>query len=110
MSVRVPGWVDAMHGWFSHHVEHHLFPGLSPAAAPAVRAWLEKEVPEHYVAPNMVKAIWWLYRTPRFHTDATTLEHPRYPDRQIDLGALTEELRDDRWSRLKPQKSLDEAA
>jgi fatty acid desaturase len=102
MSVRVPWIVDALHGWFSHHVEHHLFPGLSPASAPAVRAWLEVNAADRYVAPAFIKAIWWLYRTPRPHAGPRTLVHPANPALQIDLDALTEELRDDRWQRLKP--------
>jgi len=47
-SVVVPGWMDALHDRFSHHVEHHLFPSMSPRYFPAVRAVLLREFPERY--------------------------------------------------------------
>jgi fatty acid desaturase len=110
MSVDVPWAVDVLHGWFSHHVEHHLFPGMNPAMAPRVRAWLRQEQAEAYVSPPLHKALWWLYRTPRPHAGAQVLADPDRPDRRIDLVALTRELRDTRWRRFAPQSEQDRAA
>lgn len=103
MSVRVPWVLDVLHGWFSHHVEHHLFPSMSPAMAPRVREWLEAETPDRYVAPAWHKALWWLYRTPRPHDGPDVLVDPEDPTRRVDLGQLTRELRDDRFERLAPK-------
>ena len=102
MSLDVPWIADVLHGWFSHHVEHHLFPSMNPTQAPKVRAWLREEMPERYISPAWYKAIWWLYRTPRPYADPHTLQDPVDPSRTVDLDKLTEELRDDRWTRLRP--------
>lgn len=102
MSVTVPRYVDVLHGWFSHHVEHHLFPAMNPSQAPKVRAWLQTHAPQDYLAPRLHKAIWWLYRTPRPHDGPDVLAAPGRPDHRVDLAALTIELRDDRWERLAP--------
>jgi len=102
MSVTVPGWVDVLHGWFSHHVEHHLFPSMSPSRAPAVRSWLRANAGDAYLAPRFSKAIWWLYRTPRPHDGPDVLAAPGAPEHRVDIGLLTRELRDDRWVRLRP--------
>ena len=42
MSVTTLPLIDKAHFNFSHHVEHHLFPRMSAASAPAVRAWLQE--------------------------------------------------------------------
>lgn len=102
MSVKVPWLVDVLHGWFSHHVEHHLFPTMSPSQAPRLRAWLRRNAPEDYLAPRLTKALWWLYRTPRPHDGPDVLALPGRPDRRVALERLTQELRDDRWVRLAP--------
>lgn len=104
MSVRVPWLVDVYQGWFSHHIEHHLFPSMSPVQTPKVRAWFQANAPLDYVAPRLGKAVWWLYRTPRPYEGHRVLVHPDHPERRIDLDKLTEELRDDRWSRLAPSE------
>jgi len=107
MSLDVPWAVDVLHGWFSHHVEHHLFPAMSPSQAPRVRAWLRREVPERYVSPAWYKALWWLYRTPRPHDGPDVLVDPDDPTRRVDLGQLTAELRDSRFERLSPPARSD---
>ena len=102
MSLEVPWIVDLMHGWFSHHVEHHLFPSMSPAQAPRIKAWLLQNTPERYVSPPWYKALWWLYRTPRPHDGANVLADPFDDSRRVDLDRLTAELRDSRFERLAP--------
>jgi fatty acid desaturase len=47
-SLKVPRWMDLLHGNFSHHVEHHLFPAMSSRHFPLVRAAILAEFPERY--------------------------------------------------------------
>ena len=102
MSVTVPRWIDPLHGWFSHHAEHHLFPAMSPARTPRLRTWLVRAAGDAYLAPPIGKALWWLYRTPRPHDGPDVLALPGRPERRVDLARLARELRDDRWTRLAP--------
>jgi fatty acid desaturase len=80
MSVNTLAVVDRLHFNFSHHVEHHLFPNMSGAHAPRVRAWLLEHEADRYVSPAHWKAFLYLYRTPRVYLDATTLVDPDDPD------------------------------
>lgn len=92
MSLRTWRWLDPLHFRFSHHVEHHLFPKLASNRAPRLRAWLEREMPERYVAPSHAAAIKWLYRTPKVYLTPTLLVDPATPERAFDLVALQPEL------------------
>ncbi len=93
MSVNTLGIIDKIHFNFSHHVEHHLFPTMSAASAPAVREWLLENEPKRYVSPSHLKAFLELYRTPRVFLDATTLVHPEHPeDSAVNTTDLAEEL------------------
>lgn len=47
-SVRVPGWVNALHSNFSYHTEHHVFPAMNPAHYPRVAALLAEHFPDRY--------------------------------------------------------------
>jgi fatty acid desaturase len=102
MSLRTYRWVDVMHGWFSLHVEHHLFPGMNPSQAPKVKRWLEANAAEKYVRPSHARALWYLYRTPRPHDGPTVLADPDRPRRRIDLHKLSRVLRDGSLSTLLP--------
>jgi fatty acid desaturase len=93
MSVRTFPLLDRLHFRFSHHVEHHLFPAMCGADLPRVRTWLRRHVPEEYVCPAHLRALVWLYRTPRTYRDAVTLVDPRRPSRApFDLDRLTRSL------------------
>lgn len=76
MSVKTLRALDRLHFNFSHHVEHHLFPTMSGACTPQVRAWLQAHARERYVCPSHTRALAYLYRTPRVYLDATTLVDP----------------------------------
>jgi fatty acid desaturase len=76
MSLSTPKWLDRIHFCFSHHVEHHYFPGMSSKFLPLVRKSLLKRVPDRYLAPPHWKALLWLTRTPRFYGDQKTLVDP----------------------------------
>lgn len=91
MSVRTWRWLDPLHFHFSHHVEHHLFPKMGSDQAPKVRAWLEREMPERYVAPSHFKAVKMLYQTPRVYKDAQTLVDPLNTERTVDVMALSKQ-------------------
>lgn len=47
-SVVVPKFFDRLHGHFSHHTEHHLFPSMNSDYYPAVSAALRTKAPERY--------------------------------------------------------------
>ncbi|MFT7521351.1 MAG: fatty acid desaturase [Kiritimatiellia bacterium] len=114
MSVRWPAIVDRLTFYFSHHVEHHLFPSMPMSSAPQVRAWLETHEADRYVAPSWALAIWWLYRTPRPHLNASTLVDPSDPSRQVDLHKLEFLLKNNIWRAPVPapdaQPEVDEHA
>lgn len=88
MSVRVPALLDALHFRFSHHVEHHLFPGMPSHRAPRVRAWLQANEAARYVCPPHWLAVALLYETPRVYRDARTLVSLDEPARVVDLVRL----------------------
>jgi len=92
MSVDVPRWVDRLHFNFSHHVEHHLFPRMSAASAPAVRAWLLEHEGDRYVSPPQWLALALLYGTPRVYLDRTTLCDPEDPSRRVSTDELADVL------------------
>jgi fatty acid desaturase len=93
MSVRSPRWLDRLHFHFSHHVEHHLFPGMSGGQLPLVREWLELRCPDDYVAPTHAQALIALFTTPRLYLDDDTLSDPRAGSRRnVDVAALGRSL------------------
>jgi len=64
-SIQVWKPVDWLHGWFSYHQEHHLFPKMSPVHAPLVHQKMKEIDP---ALPSRVpwwRTIVWIYRTPR---------------------------------------------
>ncbi len=76
LTVTVPALVDRLHLNFGLHVEHHLFPSMSSAYAPLVRAQLLKRWPERYQSLPMLTALAQLARTPRVYASPTVLEDP----------------------------------
>jgi fatty acid desaturase len=77
LTVTAPGWVQRLHLNFGLHVEHHLFPSMSSAYAPLVRAELQKRWPERYQSLPVLTALALLARTPRVYSSATQLHDPR---------------------------------
>lgn len=65
LSVTVPKWVDVLHFNFSHHAEHHLFPGMSSKYYPLVKAKIKEMWPERYHEMPMTRAMLLLLKTPR---------------------------------------------
>ena len=73
LSLKVPLWLDLLHGNFSHHSEHHVFPGLNSSYYPQVRELLLRHYPERFRLLGGVEAWRLLLSTPRFYRDARTL-------------------------------------
>ncbi|MGE5191049.1 MAG: fatty acid desaturase family protein [Deltaproteobacteria bacterium] len=67
LSVSVPRWVHWLHLNFGYHVEHHIFPFLSPRHAPRVRAAIEARYGRLYRNLPLMTALRVLYRTPPVH-------------------------------------------
>jgi fatty acid desaturase len=76
VSLAVPRWVDFLHLSFSHHVEHHVFPGASYHSLPAIRRALRQEFPERYRLLSWGDALRTLLGLPLVVLDKNTLVHP----------------------------------
>ena len=81
LSVTAPRVVETLHLNFGFHVEHHLFPAMSPRHAREVRELVRDTWPERYQSMPLGRALRLLWITPRIYEDATTLYHPRRGDR-----------------------------
>jgi fatty acid desaturase len=73
LSVTMPGWLSALHLHFGLHAEHHLFPAMSSAHAPKVRALLLDRFQERYQSMPFWKAMWRMWTTPRLYKTSTVL-------------------------------------
>lgn len=69
LSLVMPKWIDLIHFNFSHHVEHHLYPGMNPKYAPLVRAKLREMFPEQYFEMSGWQAMVALWKLPRVYKD-----------------------------------------
>lgn len=77
LSVTTPRVFQALHLNFGYHVEHHLFPRMSPALAPRVRRLLLQRWPDRYQSLPLLTALRRLARTARIHlTDDTLIDPP----------------------------------
>lgn len=81
LSVTTPPVLETLHLNFGFHVEHHLFPAMSPRYAPVVRRLVRERWPERYQSMPIEAALRLLWTTPRIYEDATTLIHPRRGER-----------------------------
>lgn len=74
LSLRMPKFVDLLHVHFSHHAEHHIFPGLNSDYYPMVRELLRQDYSDRmgYVVDPLTA---WklLLSTPRLYLDEVTL-------------------------------------
>lgn len=77
LSVTTPRLFNFLHLGFGYHVEHHIFPAMSSAHAPAVRRLLLERWPELYQTMPLHRALHRLFISPRVYKDATTLVGPR---------------------------------
>lgn len=73
LSLRVPGWLDLLHLHFSHHTEHHLFPGLNSSYYPEVRRLLQEHHSDRFQLLPAREAWRLLLATPRHYRSADTV-------------------------------------
>jgi len=73
VSLRLPALCDHLHLNFSHHVEHHIFPGMNAEFYPLLRRILLQRYSDHYQLLSGSEAWRRLLATPRHYRDATTL-------------------------------------
>ena len=81
LGVTSPPLVDVAHLWFSHHVEHHLFPSLPSDRYPKVRAVLRRRFGDAYLTPPHWRALLTLVRTGRVYDGPDALIDPQTGDR-----------------------------
>lgn len=92
MSVTTLGFLDLIHFHFSHHVEHHLFPGIGSSYYPLVRRSLIRYAGERYLRPPHWLALLVVLETPRLYRSNCELIDP---ERHIcvDLMRIEQRLR-----------------
>lgn len=73
LSLRVPAWLDLIHLNFSHHTEHHIFPGLNSSYYPEVRRLLLSQYSDRFQLLSVRDAWQLLLSTPRHYRTATTV-------------------------------------
>jgi len=73
VSLKLPAFLDCLHGNFSHHSEHHVFPGLNGHYLPLVRQLLLQHHLDRYRLLSGTQAWRLLLSTPRLYRDAGTL-------------------------------------
>ncbi|MDZ8228102.1 fatty acid desaturase family protein [Nostoc sp. ChiVER01] len=73
MSLRVYQIFDLLHLNFSHHTEHHIFPGMNSDYYFIVRDLLETHYSEHFNLFDAGEAWKLLLQTPRHYKDENTL-------------------------------------
>lgn len=69
LSLRVPAWLDLLHLNFSHHSEHHVFPGLNSSYYPQLRQLLLRHHPDRFRLLSFQEAWRLLLSTPRLYRD-----------------------------------------
>ena len=73
VSLKLPQFLDCLHGNFSHHSEHHVFPGLNGRYLPLVRQLLLQHHFDRYRLLSGTQAWRLLLSSPRLYRDAGTL-------------------------------------
>jgi fatty acid desaturase len=76
LSVTTCRAVDVLHLSFGYHVEHHLFPAMSPRHARRVRTAVTRLWPERYQSMSLLAALRRLWETPRVYASSTLLVEP----------------------------------
>lgn len=92
LGVSTPAAVDGLHLWFSHHVEHHLFPSMASHHYPKVREVLRRRFGEAYVTPPHWRALYVLLRTGRVYDGSDALIDP-FTGLRAEMANVREALR-----------------
>lgn len=72
-SIKLPGWVDYLHSYFSHHPEHHLYPAAGPANYPKIRKVLMETFPDRFNMLTAGEVMRELLASPIAYKDPNTL-------------------------------------
>lgn len=99
LTVRSPRWLEWLTLGFGYHIEHHVFPALSPKYAHVVAQKLKELWPERYNELPHWKALFYLWKTPRLYRDHRNLVEPTTG--QV-FGTLGFGLDDGKFRRFKP--------
>ncbi|WP_085521104.1 fatty acid desaturase family protein [Tuberibacillus sp. Marseille-P3662] len=86
LSVTVPKWIDVLHFNFSHHTEHHLFPGMNSKYYPMVKQHIKAMWPERYHEMSLLRALKVLWQTPRLYYQQNELVDPHQGHLYGSLG------------------------
>lgn len=73
LTVRNPRWLTL---GFGYHIEHHVFPALSPKYARLIAQKIKELWPERYNELPHRKALYYLWKTPRLYRDYRNLIEP----------------------------------
>lgn len=76
LTVRNPRWLEWLTLGFGYHIEHHVFPALSPKYAHLVAQKIKELWPERYNELPHWKALYYLWKTPRLYQDYRNLIEP----------------------------------
>lgn len=86
LSVNVPWWMNWLHLNFSYHIEHHIFPAMSPRHAPRVQSSLRARFGAQYRVLPLWRALLTVYQTPRIHLSRQELVDMRTGETYSTLG------------------------
>jgi fatty acid desaturase len=86
LTVTVPKWVDVLHFNFSHHTEHHLFPGINPKYYPLIKEHIKRLWPDLYNEMPLSKALLALWKTPRVYYEKEQFLDPHLGNLYGTLG------------------------
>lgn len=73
LTVTMHPWLERLFLNFNYHVEHHLFPRMSPKHAPLVARLLKETWPDRYHSLPHLQALRLVWRTPRIYWSPTQL-------------------------------------
>lgn len=76
LSVTMPRFLEILHLGFGMHVEHHIFPSMSPRYAADVCRVLEAKFPGRYQTMPFRQAFMRVFRTAHVYKNATTMVDP----------------------------------
>lgn len=69
--------LEFFHFNFGYHVEHHIFPTMSPVKAKKVHALIQQHFPNEMKVMTKFEAMKRLYQTARIYKNSTTLMNPK---------------------------------
>lgn len=93
ISVKTFRFLDLLHFNFSHHVEHHLFPGTPSSSYPLIRQSLRRIAGDRYLAPPHWWAFLLAFRTPKLYEEAKVVVEP-FSGRRVRLADVETQLRE----------------